>query len=40
MSSDAVLTKVRHVFADEHAQLIETNLDSAQEAKLAEVFAE
>jgi uncharacterized membrane protein len=40
MSSDAVLTKVRHVFADEQAQLIETNLDSAQEARLAEVFAE
>jgi uncharacterized membrane protein len=40
ISSDAVLTKVRHVFADEHAELIETNLDSAQEAKLAEVFAE
>ena len=40
ITSDAVLTQVRHVFADEHAELIETNLDSAQEAKLAEVFAE
>lgn len=27
ISSDAVLHKARHVFADEHAELIETNLD-------------
>jgi uncharacterized membrane protein len=40
VSSDAVLTKVRHVFADEDAELIETNLDSEQEAKLQKVFAE
>jgi uncharacterized membrane protein len=40
ISSDAVLHKVRHVFADEKAELIETNLDSAQEAMLVKVFAE
>jgi uncharacterized membrane protein len=40
MSSGAVLTKVRHVFADENAELIQTNLDSAQEAMLEKVFAE
>ena len=40
ISSDAVLHKVRHVFADENAELIQSNLDSAQEAKLQEVFAE
>jgi uncharacterized membrane protein len=40
ISSDAVLHKVRHVFADEDAELIQTNLDSAAEKMLQEVFAE
>ena len=40
LSSDAVLHKVRHAFAGEHAELIETNLDDAQERMLRDVFAE
>ena len=40
MSSGAVLDKVQDAFAGEHAELIQTNLDNEQEAKLREVFAE
>ena len=40
MSSDAVMDKVKDAFAGQHVELIQTNLDNAQEAKLREVFAE
>jgi uncharacterized membrane protein len=40
LSSDAVLDKVHDAFAGENAELIQTNLDNAQEAHLREVFAE
>ncbi|MDQ8702570.1 DUF1269 domain-containing protein [Streptomyces sp. LHD-70] len=40
LSQDAVVERVREAFPGGHAQLIQSNLDSAQEAKLREVFAE
>ena len=40
MSSDAVMDKVKDAFDGQHVELIQTNLDDAQEAKLREVFAE
>ncbi len=40
MSSDAVMDKVKDAFEGQHVELIQTNLDNAQEAKLREVFAE
>ena len=40
MSSDAVMDKVKDAFGGQHVELIQTNLDNAQEAKLREVFAE
>jgi uncharacterized membrane protein len=39
MSSDAVVDKVKDVFAGEHAELLFTNLDEKQEQALREVFA-
>ncbi len=40
MSSDAVMDKVKDAFDGQHVELIQTNLDNAQEAKLREVFTE
>ena len=40
MSSDAVMDKVKDAFDGQHVELVQTNLDDAQEAKLREVFAE
>ena len=40
MSSDAVMDKVKDAFEGQHVELIQTNLDNEQEAKLREVFAE
>ncbi|MFJ9721130.1 DUF1269 domain-containing protein [Streptomyces sp. NPDC101209] len=40
LSQDVVVDRVRHAFPDPHAQLIQSNLDREQEAKLREVFAE
>ena len=40
MSSDAVMDKVKDAFDGQHVELIQTNLDNEQEAKLREVFAE
>ena len=40
MSSDAVMDKVKDAFDGQHVELIQTNLDDEQEAKLREVFAE
>lgn len=40
LTSDAVLDKVHDAFAGSKAQLIQTNLDHEQEAKLREVFAD
>ena len=40
MSSDAVMDKVKDAFDGQHVELIQTNLDDAQEAKLREVFTE
>jgi uncharacterized membrane protein len=40
MSSDAVMDKVRDAFADQHPELIFTNLDNEQERALHEVFGE
>ncbi|MBN0046595.1 DUF1269 domain-containing protein [Streptomyces actuosus] len=40
LSQDAVVDRVKEAFAGGHAQLIQSNLDSEQEAKLREVFAE
>jgi uncharacterized membrane protein len=40
MSSEAVLDKIHNAFlAGENAELIQTNLDNEQEAKLRDVFA-
>src|SRR6478752_2643088 len=36
MSSDAVMDKVKDAFDGQHVELIQTNLDNAQEAKLRE----
>ncbi|MFG2331641.1 DUF1269 domain-containing protein [Streptomyces sp. NPDC048604] len=40
MSQDAVVDRVKEAFPSAHAELIQSNLDSAQEAKLREIFAE
>ncbi|HXA53545.1 MAG TPA: DUF1269 domain-containing protein [Solirubrobacteraceae bacterium] len=40
LTSDAVMDRVREAFGDFKAELLETNLSSADEAKLREVFAE
>ena len=40
MSSGAVMDKVHDAFKGQQAELIQTNLDNEQEAKLREVFAE
>ncbi len=40
LSSDAVMDKVREAFASREAELLFTNLDSAEEERLREVFAE
>ena len=40
LSSDAVIDRVKDVFAGTQAELIASNLSSEQEAKLREVFAE
>ena len=40
MSSGAVMDKVKDAFEGQHVELVQTNLDNAQEAKLREVFAE
>jgi uncharacterized membrane protein len=40
LSSDAVIDKVKGAFEGQHAELLHTNLDSDQEAKLREVFSE
>ncbi|MFE6775283.1 DUF1269 domain-containing protein [Streptomyces sp. NPDC057702] len=40
LSQDAVVERVRAAFPTGHAQLIESNLDAEQEAKLREVFAD
>ncbi|WP_406859234.1 DUF1269 domain-containing protein [Streptomyces sp. HUAS MG47] len=40
LSQDAVVDRVKEAFPGAHAELIQSNLDSAQEAKLREVFAE
>jgi uncharacterized membrane protein len=39
MSSGAVIDKVRDAFEGQQVELIQTNLDNEQEAKLREVFA-
>ena len=40
MSSGVVMDKVKDAFEGQHVELIQTNLDNEQEAKLREVFAE
>lgn len=40
LSQDAVVERVRDAFPGVHARLIESNLDSEQETKLREVFAD
>jgi uncharacterized membrane protein len=40
MSSDAVMDKVRDAFEGQQVELIQTNLDNEQEAKLREVFTD
>ncbi|MEG3627634.1 DUF1269 domain-containing protein [Streptomyces poriticola] len=40
LSQDAVVDRVREAFPAGHAQLLQSNLDSAREAKLREIFAE
>ncbi|MER5632369.1 DUF1269 domain-containing protein [Streptomyces nitrosporeus] len=40
LSQDAVVERVREAFPSGHAQLLQSNLDSAQEARLREVFAD
>ncbi|MFF3934915.1 DUF1269 domain-containing protein [Streptomyces phaeofaciens] len=40
LSQDAVVERVKAAFPGGHAQLIQSNLDSEQEAKLREVFAD
>jgi uncharacterized membrane protein len=40
MSSDAVLDKVQDAFDGQPAELVQTNLSAAEEAKLREVFAD
>jgi uncharacterized membrane protein len=40
LSSDAVIDRIKDVFADSQAELIASNLSAEQEAKLREVFAE
>ena len=40
MSSGAVMDKVKDAFEGQHVELVQTNLDNEQEAKLREVFAE
>ncbi|OII68904.1 MULTISPECIES: DUF1269 domain-containing protein [unclassified Streptomyces] len=40
LSQDAVVDRVKEAFPGGHAQLIQSNLDSEQEAKLREVFTE
>ena len=40
LSSDAVIDKVKGAFEGQQAELLHTNLDTDQEAKLREVFAE
>jgi uncharacterized membrane protein len=40
MSSDAVIDKVQDAFDGQPAELLQTNLSAAEEAKLREVFAD
>lgn len=40
MTSDAVQDKVKDAFQGQHPELLHTNLDNAQEARLREVFSE
>ena len=40
LSSDAVLDKVLEAFEGQHVELVQTNLDSAQEQKLRDAFAD
>lgn len=40
LSSDAVLDRVHEGFADQHPELIQSNLSGEQEGKLREVFAD
>ncbi|GAB7106768.1 DUF1269 domain-containing protein [Streptomyces phaeofaciens JCM 4814] len=40
LSQDAVVERVKAAFPGGHAQLIQSNLDGEQEAKLREVFAD
>ncbi|WP_078905423.1 MULTISPECIES: DUF1269 domain-containing protein [Streptomyces] len=39
LSTDAVIDRVRTAFPTGHAELIQSNLDTTQEAKLREAFA-
>jgi uncharacterized membrane protein len=40
MSSGVVIDKVRDAFEGQQVELIQTNLDNEQEAKLREVFTD